>query len=52
MVDEQFFKTLKPEEEQDFRAFVDEDAETKAFIKKAIFWHPVIRNEICKRLKI
>ena len=45
------FKDLTPEEEKDFRSFVDEDEETKKFIHKAKFYHPVVRDEICKRIK-
>jgi len=44
------FKELTEKEEKEFRAFVDEDVFVQAFIKKAKLWHPVIRDEICKRL--
>jgi len=44
------FKKLTPEEEQDYRNFVNEDKQIKDFIKKASCFHPVVRDEICKRL--
>jgi len=48
---ESIFKELTEEEEKDFRSFVDEDIFVIEFLKKASLWHPVIRDEICKRLK-
>ena len=48
---ENIFRDLTEKEEQEFRNFVDEDEVTKNFIQTAKLWHPVIRDEICKRLK-
>ena len=45
------FKKLTREEKKDFRSFVDEDSDTQQFLKKARCWHPVVRDEIIKRLR-
>jgi hypothetical protein len=50
VVPNNFFKELTPEEEKDYRNFVIEDEQTVAFIKKVSFYHPVIRDEICKQI--
>ena len=44
------WKQLDPLEEKEFRHFVDEDKDVIAFLKKAQLWHPVVRDELCKRL--
>jgi len=51
MKKEDIFKNLNKEDEKEFRAFVDENEETMKFINKVRLWHPVIRDEICRRIK-
>jgi len=46
------FKKLELKEEIEFKMFVDEDEFVKLFLKKASCWHPVIRDELIKRLKV
>jgi len=45
------FAKLGEKDEIEFRLFVDTDKEVIAFINKAKLWHPVVRDEICKRLR-
>ena len=45
------YKHLTEEEEADYRKFVDEDEEIRKFLKIVKLYHPVIRDEICKRLQ-
>jgi hypothetical protein len=45
------FKQLTVEEEKDFREFANTDTDINNFISKVSLYHPVIRDEIIKRLK-
>ena len=45
------FKQLTASEEADFREFANNDTEINNFISKVSLYHPVIRNEIIRRLK-
>lgn len=48
---ESIFRTLTPEEEEDFRSFVYTDEEAIKIIGKIKTWHPVIRDEIIKIIR-
>jgi hypothetical protein len=45
------FKKLTADEEKEYRAFVDEDVGIQSFINRVSLFHPVIRDEIIKRLR-
>lgn len=45
------WKVLDKQEEEEYRKFVDEDKAVIQFLKTAQLWHPVIRDELRRRLK-
>ena len=45
------YKELSSEEEKSYRQYVDENQDIQTFLKKVSTYHPVIKDEICKRLK-